>query len=127
MDRRTTIKWVLAASATWPQLSRAVFAQAGSAPPPPAGATPGTVPGSQGFGTDPNLMQPHRPGDFWPLTLNLRRYLRCSARGPGTGRRGALLCGVPRYHRRRILFEPRRAQGCGLCRQRAPYAFPRAA
>jgi hypothetical protein len=69
MDRRTTIKWVLAASATWPQLTRTVLAQAGSAPPPPAGARPGTLPGTQGFGTDPNLLEPHHPGDFWPLTF----------------------------------------------------------
>jgi hypothetical protein len=69
MDRRTTIKWVLAASATWPQLTRTVLAQAGSAP-PPASAVPGTLPEAQGYGTDPNLMQPHHPGDFWPLTLS---------------------------------------------------------
>jgi len=70
MDRRTTIKWVLAASATWPQLTRSAWAQAGNAPPPPAAAAPPAVPTAGGYGTDPNLMQPHRPGDFWPLTLS---------------------------------------------------------
>lgn len=73
MDRRTTIKWVLAASAAWPQLTGSVWAQAGSAPPPPAGAAPGTVgiaPGTKGYGTDPNLMETHHPGEFWPLTLS---------------------------------------------------------
>ena len=71
MDRRTTIKWVLAASATWPQLTRTAWAQAGSAPPPhPATAAPPTVPTAGGYGTDPNLMQPHHAGDFWPLTLS---------------------------------------------------------
>jgi len=70
MDRRTTIKWVLAASTTWPQLARiAAAAQAGSAPPPPAGTAPASMPASRGYGTDPNLIEPHHPGDFWPLTL----------------------------------------------------------
>jgi hypothetical protein len=70
MDRRTTIKWVLAASAAWPQLTRsAAAAQAGNTPPAPAGTAPAPVPGSKGYGTDPNLIEPHHPGEFWPLTL----------------------------------------------------------
>jgi gluconate 2-dehydrogenase subunit 3-like protein len=56
MDRRTTIKWVLAASAAWPLLGRRV----GRADPAL------TVPG---YGTDPNLLAVYRPGELWPLTL----------------------------------------------------------
>jgi len=56
MDRRTTIKWVLAASASLPLLEgRAAWA--GSAP-------------AQGYGTDPKLATHHQPGELWPLTLN---------------------------------------------------------
>ena len=62
MDRRTTIKWVLAASAAWPHLTRtAAAAQSGNAP---AAATE-----AKGYGTDPNLIEPHHPGEYWPLTL----------------------------------------------------------
>ncbi len=55
MDRRTTIKWVVAASAVWPLYSRLV--QAGSAPT------------ARGVGTDPNLLPLYRAGELWPLTL----------------------------------------------------------
>jgi hypothetical protein len=56
MDRRTTIKWVLAASAAWPHLGK----YAARAEPAP------TV---KGYGTDPNLMANYRPGELWPLTF----------------------------------------------------------
>jgi hypothetical protein len=56
MDRRTTIKWVLAASAAWPLLGK----RAGRAEPAL------TV---RGYGTDPDLLAVHRPGELWPLTL----------------------------------------------------------
>jgi hypothetical protein len=56
MDRRTTIKWVLAAGAAWPLLEKRV-AQAASAP------------SAQGYGTDPDLVKNYRPGEVWPLTL----------------------------------------------------------
>jgi hypothetical protein len=55
MDRRTSIKWMLAAGATWPALQRRV-ARAATAP-------------MSGYGTDPNLIPPSKPGEFWPLTL----------------------------------------------------------
>jgi hypothetical protein len=56
MDRRTTIKWVLAAGAAWPlQGHRA------------AGAD--SAPTARGYGTDPNLVANYRPGELWPLTL----------------------------------------------------------
>jgi hypothetical protein len=52
MDRRTSIQWVLAASAAWPMLGRAVPA-----------------PTVRGYGTDPNLLAVYRPGQLWPLTF----------------------------------------------------------
>src|SRR6202790_2290811 len=56
MDRRTTIKWVLAASAAWPLLEkRAARADA--------------APTARGYGTDPNLLTNYRLGELWPLTL----------------------------------------------------------
>jgi len=59
MDRRTTIKWVIAAGAAWPLLGRGdgVNAQAGAAVDP------------HGYGTDPNLTADYKPGEIWPLTL----------------------------------------------------------
>jgi hypothetical protein len=56
MDRRTSIKWVLAASAAWPLLRERA-----------AGADP--APAVRGYGTDPNLIKVYKPGDVWPLTL----------------------------------------------------------
>jgi Gluconate 2-dehydrogenase subunit 3 len=56
MDRRTTIKWVLAASAAWPLLDNR-DARADSAP------------AAHGYGTDPNLVADYKPGEIWPLTL----------------------------------------------------------
>ena len=56
MDRRTTIKWVLAASAAWPLLEK----RAARADSPPT---------ARGYGTDPDLVKNYRPGEVWPLTL----------------------------------------------------------
>jgi hypothetical protein len=56
MDRRTSIKWVLAASAAWP-LSAQHAARADSAPT------------ARGYGTDPNLLAVYHPGERWPLTF----------------------------------------------------------
>jgi hypothetical protein len=56
MDRRTTIKWVLAASAAWPLLRN--------------GAALGDVPvPARGYGTDPNLAVNYHAGEPWPLTM----------------------------------------------------------
>ncbi|MEP6885615.1 MAG: gluconate 2-dehydrogenase subunit 3 family protein [Gammaproteobacteria bacterium] len=57
MDRRTTIKWVLAASATWPLLVQRE-ARAYSAPT------------ARGYGTDPNLSVKGLAGEPWPLTMS---------------------------------------------------------
>jgi hypothetical protein len=56
VDRRTTIKWVLAAGAAWPLRDRRA-----------AGAD--SAPTARGYGTDPNLVANYRPGELWPLTL----------------------------------------------------------
>jgi hypothetical protein len=56
MDRRTTIKWVLAASAAWPLLEARV------------GRADSALTGG-GYGTDPHLLAVYRPGELWPLTL----------------------------------------------------------
>jgi Gluconate 2-dehydrogenase subunit 3 len=56
MDRRTTIKWVLAASAAWPLLEKRA-------------ARAGPALTARGYGTDPNLLANYRPGELWPLTL----------------------------------------------------------
>ena len=57
MDRRTTLKWVLAAAGTMagPGVSSHTHA-----PDRPAG---------KGYGKDPDLLKIHKPGDLWPLTL----------------------------------------------------------
>ena len=62
MDRRTSIKWVLAASASWPLLqARGAVAAA------PARAN--STAAVKGYGTDPDLLKTYHPGDVWPLTL----------------------------------------------------------
>ena len=62
MDRRTTIKWVLAASAAWPVLlpGSAWGAEPAAAP---------SAPQAKGYGTDPELLKTYHPGEVWPLTL----------------------------------------------------------
>ncbi|TLY81270.1 MAG: gluconate 2-dehydrogenase subunit 3 family protein [Gammaproteobacteria bacterium] len=59
MDRRTTIKWMLAASASMPLLKQRVTGA--DTLTPPAAAT--------GYGADPDLTKVYHPGDIWPLTL----------------------------------------------------------
>jgi hypothetical protein len=56
MDRRTTIKWVLAAGAAWPLRDTRA-----------AGAD--SAPAVRGYGMDPNLVANYRPGELWPLTF----------------------------------------------------------
>jgi hypothetical protein len=60
MDRRTTLKWVLAAGATMPFATHLSL-----------GAEVRTATSAaNGYGTDPNLLKEYNPGDLWPLTLN---------------------------------------------------------
>jgi hypothetical protein len=66
MDRRTTIKWVLAAAAAAPLL-RSTSSGSATAARPAAHA--------KGYGTDPDLQRIYSAGEVWPLTLSeeLRR------------------------------------------------------
>ena len=59
IDRRTTIKWVLAAGAAWPLLGRGDGGVARA----------DTAPTAHGYGTDPNLTADYKPGEIWPLTF----------------------------------------------------------
>jgi len=61
MDRRTTIKWMLAASASMPLLERRAAAIDPSTALLPAQG--------EGYGTDPDLTRIYHPGDLWPLLL----------------------------------------------------------
>ena len=65
MDRRTTIKWVLALSAAWPAIQSG-YGQATAAA---ADVARQGDSDAQGYGTDPNLLKAYKPGDVWPLTL----------------------------------------------------------
>ena len=58
MDRRQTIKWMLAAAASMPLLEQR--ATGADAPATDAGA-------ARGYGTDPDLTRNYLPGDLWPL------------------------------------------------------------
>ena len=55
MDRRTAIKWMLTASATFAVLKPNSLRAA--------------APAATGYGTDPNLVNSYKIGDFWPLTF----------------------------------------------------------
>jgi len=75
VSRREAIQWVMGAmaAASMPsvlqraaraqEVGRTVTPQENAAKqPPPAGV--------KGYGTDPNLIRVHKPGDLWPLTFN---------------------------------------------------------
>jgi hypothetical protein len=73
MDRRRTLKWILAASATMPLLARRVLGDAaraalGEAAPAARGEGTAVAP-AHGYGADPDLTKFYHPGDLWPLTL----------------------------------------------------------
>jgi hypothetical protein len=68
MDRRTTIKWVLAVSASWPLPQASPGSAAEAAPAEAAPAEP--LRALKGYGTDPDLLKTYHPGEVWPLTLN---------------------------------------------------------
>jgi hypothetical protein len=67
VDRRTAIKWVLAASATVPLLE-------GLASRSSAAAT-----SSKGYGTDPDLQKVYASGELWPLTLSAEQRRTATA------------------------------------------------
>jgi hypothetical protein len=64
MDRRQAIKWMLTASAAVSFLDA-------------RGLGTGGLPA--GYGRDPNLMDVHKPGDFWPLTFSAEQHRTVSA------------------------------------------------
>ena len=66
LDRRTAIKWVLAASAAL-RLPSASFDALAAAP------------AAQGYGKDPNLMKVYKAGDLWPLTLSKEQRVTATA------------------------------------------------
>jgi len=57
VDRRTALKWVLAASAALQLPTGVALAQT-------------TANSASGYGKDPNLLKIHQIGELWPLTLN---------------------------------------------------------
>ena len=59
MDRRTTIKWMLAAAAV--------------APLGPASTNAAAAASAQTYGTDPKLLKVYHPGDLWPLTFTAKQ------------------------------------------------------
>lgn len=61
LDRRTTLKWMLAAAATVPSLQVAFAADDGVAR--------AVAADQKGYGTDPDLVKPWKAGEPWPLTL----------------------------------------------------------
>ena len=76
MDRRTTLKWVLAAAGSlsgsqafvplWAAQGADARHEASKRPPPPEIPD---LPTATGYGTDPDLTQVYKLGEFWPLTL----------------------------------------------------------
>ena len=66
LDRRTAIKWMMAAAATVALIDRL-----------PLGAAPAV--GPAGYGTDPDLTKPYHPGDYWPLTFTAEQRRTATA------------------------------------------------
>ena len=76
MDRRTTVKWALAAAGVLTGPLPRVYALAGQgtqpndhAPNPPPETDLADLPPGNGYGTDPDLSKVFKPGELWPLTL----------------------------------------------------------
>ncbi len=70
MDRRTSIKWMLAASASLPALKGVVVH---------AAETTGSAVVAKPYGTDPDLLRTYKPGDLWPLTLTAEQRATATA------------------------------------------------
>ena len=66
MDRRTSIKWMLTASAAIPVTG--AFARDTESR---KNATLATT--AKGYGTDPKLIETYHPGQLWPLTFNAQQ------------------------------------------------------
>jgi len=65
MDRRTTLKWVLAAAGAMAGPQRVVYGLERADSPTHVQDTPA----SKGYGADPDLSKFYKPGELWPLTL----------------------------------------------------------
>jgi hypothetical protein len=72
MDRRSTLKWILTASAAMPLLARRAFSESVAA------AQKAAQP-AHGYGTDPDLIKTYHPGDVWPLTLTPKQRSTAAA------------------------------------------------
>ena len=66
MDRRTTIKWMLAVAAATGGMSEDVSALG-------TGSAAASRPRGPGYGTDPKLLKTYKPGELWPLTFTSRQ------------------------------------------------------
>jgi len=71
MDRRTTIKWMLAAATAVPALRALAYT--------PEPLARDVAPNQAGYGTDPNLVKDWKGGDPWPLTLGVAGRLTTAA------------------------------------------------
>jgi hypothetical protein len=67
MDRRTTIKWILAVAAASPGTNYVASAAEEAA------SAVANARSTQGYGTDPNLLEVYKPGELWPLTFTARQ------------------------------------------------------
>jgi hypothetical protein len=66
MDRRTTIKWMLAVATVTPGVREGVRARG-------TGSDAASRPRGLGYGTDPKLLKTYKPGELWPLTFTSRQ------------------------------------------------------
>jgi len=71
MDRRTTIKWMLAASSAIPSLRSFAYT--------PEPLARDVAANQAGYGTDPELIKEWTPGGPWPLTLGVQARLTTAA------------------------------------------------
>jgi Gluconate 2-dehydrogenase subunit 3 len=79
IDRRSTLKWMLAASASMPLLHQRVLGGDDVAAEARAAAQAAARVTAQGYGTDPDLLKTFHPGEPWPLTLNDGQRLTAAA------------------------------------------------
>jgi len=66
MDRRTTLKWVLAAAGATAGPQPVVYGLERA----DSDAHARDTPASKGYGSDPELSKAYKPGELWPLTLS---------------------------------------------------------
>jgi len=73
MDRRTSLKWMLAVSA----MPMRAFAQSSTVLAQPKASDDLAVAG--GYGADPDLTKTYHPGDLWPLTFTAEQRREAAA------------------------------------------------